>query len=95
MRTADSFQIVEQGPCFLQVGGVEALGEPAVEGCQQVARLAPAALLAPQPGEARRGAQFVAACALLAGYRQAVRNESSAFAGSGYANRPVSSPRNR
>src|SRR5499427_4083984 len=54
----------------LQVSGVEALGERAVEGCEQVARLAPPALLAPQPGEARGGAQFVALCALLAGDRE-------------------------
>jgi len=64
---AGSRQLVEQPLRFFQISGVEALGERAVEGCQQVARLAPPALLAPQPGEARGGAQFVAPCALLAG----------------------------
>ena len=49
---------------------MEAFGERGVEGCEQVAGLAPAALVAPEPGEARGGAQFVAACALLAGDRQ-------------------------
>ena len=33
-------------------------------------RLAPLVLLAPQPGEAHGGAQFVAPCALLAGDRE-------------------------
>src|SRR6516162_853613 len=61
-----SGQRIEQGLCFFQVGGVEALGERAVEGREQVARLAPTAVLAPESGEACRGAQFVAACALLA-----------------------------
>src|SRR5215467_4395035 len=41
-----------------------------IDGCEQIARLALPALLAPQPGEARGGAQFVAACALLAGDRE-------------------------
>ena len=35
----------ERRPCVFQVGGVEALGKPAVDG--------PPALLAPQPGEVR------------------------------------------
>src|SRR6516165_9163115 len=65
-----SRQLVEQPLRFFQVGGVEALGEPAVDGRQQLARLALPALLPPQPGEARGRAQFVAACALLAGDRQ-------------------------
>ena len=63
-------EFVEQRLRFSQVRGVEALGEPAVEGREQVARLAPSALLAPQPGEARGGAQFVAPRALLAGDRE-------------------------
>ena len=50
--TAGSRQLVEQLLRFFQVGGVKALGEPAVEGREQVARLAPPALLAPEPGEA-------------------------------------------
>ena len=70
VRTAGSCQLVEQGFCVLQVGGVEALGKRAVDGCEQVARLAPPALVAPQPGEARGGAQFVAPRALLAGDRE-------------------------
>src|SRR5215469_5615666 len=63
-------QLVEQPLRVFQVGGVETLGEPAVEGCEQVARLAAPTLLLPEPREARGGAQFVAACALLAGDRE-------------------------
>ena len=44
--------------------------ERAVDGREQVAGFGAAALLAPQPGEARGGAQFVAPRALLAGDRQ-------------------------
>src|SRR6516165_734474 len=65
-----SCQLGEEFRGVFQVRGVEALGEPAVERREQVARLALAALLPPQPGEARGGAQFVAPCALLAGDRQ-------------------------
>ena len=63
-------QLGEQFPGIPEIGGVEALGEPAVDGREHVARLAPPTLVAPQPGEARRGAQFVAPRALLAGDRQ-------------------------
>ena len=63
-------QLGEQFPGIPEIGGVEALGERAVEGREQVARFTPPALFAPQPGEARGGAQFVAPCALLAGDRQ-------------------------
>ena len=48
---AGSRQLVEQRLAVFQVGGVEALGERAVEGREQLARLVPPALLAPQPGE--------------------------------------------
>src|SRR5271168_2675297 len=65
--TAGSGQFVEQRLGVFQVGGVEAFGERAVEGGEQVARLAPAALLAPHPREVRCGAQFVPPRALLAG----------------------------
>src|SRR5580704_7120838 len=64
-QAGGSRQLVEQGLGFFQVGGVETLGEPAVDGREQLACLAPPALLAPQPGEARRGAQFPELGALL------------------------------
>jgi hypothetical protein len=44
---AGSRQLVEQRLCVLEIGGVEALGEPAVNGRQEVARLRPPALFPP------------------------------------------------
>jgi len=56
MPTTGSLQLVEQRFRLFQIGGVEALGEPGVSGREQLARVL--ALIAPQPGEAGRGAQF-------------------------------------
>src|SRR5438874_4460607 len=53
-----SRQLGEKRLRLLQVGRVEALGEPAVDRGEQFLRLGPPALLAPQPREARRGAQL-------------------------------------
>ena len=58
-RISSSRQLVEQRLRLFQIGGVEALGEPAVDRREQFARFGPPALFAPQPGEARRGAQFL------------------------------------
>ena len=44
--------------CFFQVLGVEALGEPAVDGREQVAGVCAAALVAMKPGQVRGSAQF-------------------------------------
>ena len=63
MLTTGSRQFVEQHLCVLQIGGVEALGEPAVNGRQQLARFGPPALFGSQLGEARRSAQFPLAAA--------------------------------
>ena len=52
------FEVVEEGAGGLQVGGVEAFGEPAEDRGEQGDHLLRAALLAAQAGEARRGAQF-------------------------------------
>src|SRR5437764_13632131 len=57
IRTADrpaagSRQFVEQRLGLFQIGGVEALGEPAVEGREQLARFGPPTLLAPSPPQA-------------------------------------------
>src|SRR6516162_7715920 len=49
---------VKQRLCLFQIGCVEALGKPAVDRREQVVGLGTAALVAPQPGEASRGAQF-------------------------------------
>src|ERR1035437_5439111 len=53
-----STQFVEQGFGVLQVGGVEALGEPVVDLGEHCARLAAAILTLEKAGEARRCAQF-------------------------------------
>ena len=53
-RTAGSRQLIEQPLCFFQIGGVEALGEPTVDGGEQIMSLGPPALLAPQPTVAAR-----------------------------------------
>ena len=55
MPTARSRQPIEQLLRFLQVGRIEALGEPVVNRRQQIARFGAPASFAPQPGEARRG----------------------------------------
>jgi len=54
--TAGSRQLVDQPLRFSQIAGVEALGEPAVNGCQQIASFGPPTLFAPQSGEACRDA---------------------------------------
>ena len=45
-RISSSRQLIEQRLRFFQIGGVEALGEPAVNGCQEIARFAPKRLRA-------------------------------------------------
>src|SRR5215469_8190739 len=58
MLTTGSGQFVEQRLGFLQIGGVETLGEPAVDRRQEIAGFLMPAPFTPQPGEARRSAQF-------------------------------------
>ncbi len=58
---------VEQRPCVLQIARLEAFGEPAVDGCKQVAGVAGPVLTQPQPGEAGSGAEFQHHCVLVAG----------------------------
>src|SRR6516165_9901987 len=58
MLTTGSRQFVEQRLCFFQIGGVESFGEPAVDRGEEVAGFGTPALFAPQPREARGGAQF-------------------------------------
>jgi hypothetical protein len=57
-RISSSCQLVEQRLCLFEVGGLEALGEPAVDRREEVAGFPPPALLAPQPCKADGGAQF-------------------------------------
>jgi hypothetical protein len=51
-------KLVEQRLRVFEVWCVEAFGELAVDRSEQVTRLAPPTLLAPQPGETSRGTQF-------------------------------------
>src|ERR671918_1919043 len=55
---ASSGKLLEQRLGVLQVGGVEALGEPAVDRREQVVGLGAPALVAPEPRQAGRGAQL-------------------------------------
>src|SRR6516165_7942708 len=55
---------------LFQIGGVEAFGEPAIDRREQVVRFAAATLVAPEPGEAHRGAQFPELGLLLSGNGQ-------------------------
>ena len=54
MPMAGSRQLIEQTLRFFQIGGVEVLGEPTVDGGEQIMSLGPPALLAPQPTVAAR-----------------------------------------
>jgi hypothetical protein len=47
-------QLLQQRLGLLEVSGGKALGEPAVDGCQQLVGLGPLALLLPQAAQARR-----------------------------------------
>ena len=51
-------KLVEQCLGFLQDGRIEAVGEPAVGRCEEIAGGIALALLAPEPGEADRSAQL-------------------------------------
>ena len=64
---AHSFELVEQHLCRFEIGGGEALGEPAVDRCEQVAGCGAATLVAPQSGKARGGAQLPQLGFLLSG----------------------------
>jgi hypothetical protein len=61
---------MEQRCCLLQVGRVEALGEPAIDRRENVARFLVAALVVAEPGEARGGAQLPELRLLLRGDAQ-------------------------
>jgi len=57
-------QLTEQSLGLLQVERIEALGEPAVDRSEKVPGLIPLALMAPQPRDAHRRAQFPGLCPL-------------------------------
>src|ERR1700732_4769012 len=65
-----SAQLAEQFLRLLQIGGIEALGKPAVDRREKIAGFSAAALVAAEPGEARGGAQFPQLGPLLLGDAQ-------------------------
>ena len=71
-NTAISSQLIEQRLCLLQIGGVETLGEPVVDGRYEVRRL-PALVFPDQdPCQVRGGSEFEKARFLSAGYAQGI-----------------------
>jgi hypothetical protein len=58
-------QCVQQRLGVLEVGGVEALGEPAVDRCQQLVGFRALVLALPQARQAHGGAEFERLCLLL------------------------------
>ena len=58
-------QFVEQGLGLLQVQGVKALGEPAVDRSEKIAGLVPLPPISPKPCHTHRCAQFIGLCLLL------------------------------
>src|SRR5882724_1081123 len=63
-------QRLQQRPGLLQVGGVKALGEPAIDRCQQVVSLGALTLLLPQATQAHRRPQLQRLRLLAAGNLQ-------------------------
>jgi hypothetical protein len=73
-RGSASGQLFQQGLGFLEVGGVNALGEPAVDRCEQVTGSGALALALPQPRLA-----FAALFAFDLTLRQPARREAVAL----------------
>jgi hypothetical protein len=58
---------IEQRFCLFEIGRVETLRKPAVDGRKKVPSLTAPSLIGQQASEASGGAQFPRSCALLAG----------------------------
>src|SRR5690348_4678614 len=75
--TTGSRKLDQQRLRLFEVGGAEAFGEPAVDRREKIAGLGVAALVAAEPAEARRGAQFHTLCTLsprhIQGQQEALR----------------------
>jgi hypothetical protein len=69
-KSRQAAQFAYQGAALREILGIEALGEPAVHGCEQVASLGSSVLVAPKPGEADHRAQLPDPGALLARNRK-------------------------
>ena len=68
LKPLDLRKFFQQRFGILEVSGVKALGEPAINLRQKLVRLYALALLLPQPTQARRGAQLQRFRLLAAGY---------------------------
>src|ERR1700721_1057545 len=68
-------ELVEQRFRRLQIRGVEAFGEPAVDWREEIAAFGEAALVTPEPREALAGAQFPELGLLLRGDAEGVAIE--------------------
>ena len=65
--TLTARQLIEHCPGLLKIGGVEALGEPAIDLCQEFPGVRTLALLQPEPTQAPRSPQFQGFRLLAAG----------------------------
>src|SRR6516162_1497816 len=74
-------QRVQQCLRLLQVRGVKALGEPAIDRCQQLVGFLSLALLLPESSEARSGAEFPRFRRLVLGDRHGVMEAGFGFRG--------------
>ena len=74
MPVAGSRECVEQRLCVFEIGRVEAFGEPAVKGREQVTRFDASPLFAPQPCSSGSQPQFEKPGTFAAGHVQASRN---------------------
>src|SRR5712691_948222 len=68
--SALSRQLLQQHPSLLEIGGVKALREPAIDRCQEVSGFGVLTLLLPEATEAHGGPQFQGLGLLAAGHVQ-------------------------
>ena len=66
-QLSSSYQLIEQCLCIFQIGGVEPLGEPGVDGREQAEGFPAPPLARQEPGEARGRAQLERFCSLVTG----------------------------
>src|SRR5262249_30084940 len=81
VSTAGSRQLAEQLLRFFQIGGIEAFGEPVINGGENGARFLALPLALEEPGEARPRPQRPRFCTCPAGDRLANRGLSLALVG--------------
>ena len=87
-----SGQGLEERFGLLQVGGVKALGEPAIDRRQQLAGVGPLALALPQPAQAQRGTELSGLRLLAAGHGQRLLKTGFCLVCSGQGSSSNNSP---